>query len=414
VTFGDNTISIYIDGEFKASKSSSISGMASNIYSVFIGDADQGSCRSGMDAAFNGIIDELRMYNYVLSQEEIQTLYDNDKTDEVDKNEIEKEIYECPITISNLISKELIDYQIKIEITYSEILSKIHGHGADLRFFESQTTDPYKSPYSGLKYWVEPQDESGNKIAVWIKTNLSPLSSKIIYMYYGNSDEKYMDNGDDVFEFFDACDKIGSWNVIEEPGYKPSAPYENHYQSLGFNVENQDSLIFTSYFEDIGSKFVQWNYHAGQGFVVSSVIPYNYDQGSAAIWQDYGGGNNPGGIEFGLNTDLTEQSKTGHPTYNKLYKYEIVKNANNWNFNCIRISDESYLASGTKSGTIGAIKYIGWHTLRPAVRQNYVGTFGNGIHFKSRYLDSSSYNIVEVVYYGMHVRKYASTEPSIS
>ena len=97
---------------------------------------------------FTGIIDEVRIYNRALSEEEIQALY-----------------------------------QAKARLDYG-----------DIRFTDSDGS-------TLLNYW---QEADGR---FWVKVPSIPASStKTIYVYYGNPSANSLSNGDNTFDFFDDFD----------------------------------------------------------------------------------------------------------------------------------------------------------------------------------------------------------------
>jgi hypothetical protein len=110
---------------------------------------------------FNGIIDEVRIYNRALSDVEIQALY-----------------------------------QAKARLDYG-----------DIRFADSDGS-------TQLNYWQEVDGK------FWVKVPSIPASTtKTIYVYYGNPNTTSQSNGDTTFEFFDDfVDNRNNWVVRSGSG----------------------------------------------------------------------------------------------------------------------------------------------------------------------------------------------------
>jgi len=101
-------------------------------------------------------------------------------------------IAEIPIKITS--SYSLAGYQLLLNITDRSILDLI-ADGSDLRFYSSQTSDPYVEPYSGIPYWIEELND--NQAKIWLKLDLI-AGEQIIYMYAGNKSSP-KSNFDSVF-----------------------------------------------------------------------------------------------------------------------------------------------------------------------------------------------------------------------
>jgi hypothetical protein len=88
-------------------------------------------------------------------------------------------IAEIPVKITS--SYSIAGYQLLLNITDPAILSLIKD-GSDIRFYESQVSNPYAEPYTGIPYWIENLTNSYAKI--WVKVDVL-AGEKIIYMYAG-------------------------------------------------------------------------------------------------------------------------------------------------------------------------------------------------------------------------------------
>ncbi len=90
-----------------------------------------------------------------------------------------------------------VDYQIKIELTSSNFdYSKVKINGEDIRFFDESG--------NSLNYWIEDWNGAERVSIIWAKVT-SPGTDKI-YMYYGHPDASSASTGSAVFEFFDDFD----------------------------------------------------------------------------------------------------------------------------------------------------------------------------------------------------------------
>ncbi len=131
---------IWVNGVLKNSAIRTVSA-GSNTAPLCIGSY----CLGSEDNYLNGTIDEVRIYNRALSEEEIQALY-----------------------------------QAKARLDYG-----------DIRFTDSDGT-------TLLNYWQEADGK------FWVKVPSIPANStKTIYVYYGNPNATSASNGDATFDFFD-------------------------------------------------------------------------------------------------------------------------------------------------------------------------------------------------------------------
>ncbi|OQB05190.1 MAG: hypothetical protein BWY21_02058 [Parcubacteria group bacterium ADurb.Bin216] len=120
-----------------------------------------------------------------------------------------------PITINSV--ESLTNHQVKMTIAYD---SDMQTDFDDLRFTASdgQTL---------LNYWIESKTNSSTA-DVWIKIPSLAIGSNKIYMYYGNPSVSTTSNGDNTFIFFDHFD--GS--VASTSKWSWAAPVSNSTLSL--------------------------------------------------------------------------------------------------------------------------------------------------------------------------------------
>ncbi len=106
--------------------------------------------------------------------------------------------YEVPITITNNTFANLTDYQVKLTVNTSALISngKMSSSGDDIRF-----TDTINC--KSIPYWIESGINTSSTI-IWIKLPLLKASSStVIRMLYGNSSASAASNGDSIFILFD-------------------------------------------------------------------------------------------------------------------------------------------------------------------------------------------------------------------
>ncbi|RLF65413.1 MAG: hypothetical protein DRN30_04025, partial [Thermoplasmata archaeon] len=170
--------------------------------------------------------------------------------------------YVLPITITEQSGQNLTDYQVLITITNTTILSHMKSDAGDIRFFETQVTDPYTETTGKLPYWIELKNDT--MLKVWVKLNLTANQSKTIYMYYGNPSASSESNGDAVFEFFDDFDTDKGYTEVGLGSYSVSnsiitVTWEDNRAGMDYNVILNDSFTFSAnqYIERIRMRTTQ-------------------------------------------------------------------------------------------------------------------------------------------------------------
>jgi len=128
--------------------------------------------------------------------------------------------YRRAITISNSLTQELSEYQIKLVIDTASLISagKLQSTCADLRFTDSDGV-------TLLNYWIESGCNTSETV-VWVRVpNIPASSSKTIYMYYGNPNAQPMSSGESTFIFFDDFTTLSSdWGLVPTPRTDRSNP----------------------------------------------------------------------------------------------------------------------------------------------------------------------------------------------
>lgn len=97
----------------------------------------------------------------------------------------EEAVFKLPITIHENSGTELRDYQIKLEIPYTNLHIARSDFG-DIRFFtRDNVTDPYHEINGSIPYWIEGWNNT--HLFVWVKVPYIPANGNVtIWMYYGN------------------------------------------------------------------------------------------------------------------------------------------------------------------------------------------------------------------------------------
>ena len=115
---------------------------------------------------------------------------------------IESGVHILPVYIENQLSEQLLNYQVKIAIDDSSILSKMQSDGSDIRIFDRLVSDPYNDTTGKLPYWIEKEPSTG-ELVLWTKLSLNANENKTVYIYFNNSGVTSESNGSAVFMFFD-------------------------------------------------------------------------------------------------------------------------------------------------------------------------------------------------------------------
>ncbi len=201
-TYDGNYLRIYMNGVLGDSKYVGVDMAANNFCSIFIGGANDvaSGCKySGQ--YFNGLIDEVKIYNRALTPEEIQQHYNETKPEELS---LSQWAYKREITIDNTEnSNALTDYQIKVEFDGSALISegKMNSDCSDLRFSDQNGNQ--------LSYWLE----SCPSVA-WVKVpNIPAGSTASIYMYYGNPNAASASNKSaTMYDWNDFSTQVNGYN----------------------------------------------------------------------------------------------------------------------------------------------------------------------------------------------------------
>jgi len=190
---------IYINGKIDAI--GTVNSLITNSRPLQIGRRDPGN---NFVAYFDGIIDEVRIYNRALSTEEIKAHYEF-KAEQPSPTitptppptmKWKDWKYHKEIIIKENSGKTLTDYQVLVELKGDDFPSKAKSDGADIRFTDTKGKE--------LSYWIESWDYSGKSAKVWVKVpRILANGETKITIRYGNPGASPQSDGDATFEFFD-------------------------------------------------------------------------------------------------------------------------------------------------------------------------------------------------------------------
>ena len=94
------------------------------------------------------------------------------------------------------------DYQVRVDVTYD---ADMQADFDDIRFVDSDDSTP-------LSHWRESYTAS-TSATFWVKVPSIPVGTKTIYMYYGNATATSASDGDATFVFFETFPNADSaWN----------------------------------------------------------------------------------------------------------------------------------------------------------------------------------------------------------
>ncbi|OQB08278.1 MAG: hypothetical protein BWY21_01355 [Parcubacteria group bacterium ADurb.Bin216] len=193
------------------------------------------------------------------------------------------------ISINNTSGSALADYQIKMTISYD---SDMQPDFDDIRFTSTNMFTP-------LNYWIESKTDSATA-NIWVKVPSIPTAGTTIYMYYGNSSAVSQSNVANVFVrqitnnvFALPMDEGSGTVTYDKSGNSITASFYNSPVWRGSNCRQGDCIGFN------GSNYLSLSYSP---FVQSSAITYSFwfnipsGGGGWAMGQGVAGGQGSGGI----------------------------------------------------------------------------------------------------------------------
>jgi hypothetical protein len=123
------------------------------------------------------------------------------------------QIINSTLNYNATLSNDLNDYQILITIDTASLISqgKLKNDCSDIRFLDSDDK-------TLLNYWIESDCNTANT-KIWVKVPFIPsLTTKTIYVYYGNPSATSLSNGANTFDFFDDFESYADGSDINNQG----------------------------------------------------------------------------------------------------------------------------------------------------------------------------------------------------
>lgn len=347
---------------------------------------------------FNGLVDEVRVYNRALTSEEVSDLYQNygyTTTNAPGKVFVRKYSTSEPIatlgnetfggiskagsfqmgtniskvyasinnqTIYNESSSfkynrkitftpatSVANYQFKIELNASDFdYSKTKADGSDIRFYDANNTE--------LNYWIENWNISGTS-TLWVK--VPTIGTDKIYMYYGNPYNQDVSNANNTFvRVIDGNSLKGSWNFDEGSG---SIAYDKSGNNNNGTLTNNSSYSSPGWVDGKYGKALSFN------------------------------GNN--WVDCGTNSSLNTppqftQEAWIYPTitddsYHGFLGYQPDDNtpSNNVRSACLYVSEKTRLHAGFGNVTYWNSLLTGYNVITQNTWNHVVATF-DGIYYK--------------------------------
>ena len=223
----NNSVSLFLDGN-KISEVFAGQGVLGNKEASRLFTIGRKERLSGqVDSYFNGLIDDIRVYNRALSVSEIANLYTQGGWPILSAENLLDWNYQRPITLSTTTPSD--DFQVKVTLDNTFDYTKVLANGDDIRFYDANGVS--------LFYWIEEWNNVGNSI-IWVKAETTGTTD--VTMYYGNSLAAPETNGDSTFLFFDDFED-GVWTdkYIQSRANDATYTYATITESNGkFTVTN--------------------------------------------------------------------------------------------------------------------------------------------------------------------------------
>jgi hypothetical protein len=289
-----------------------------------------------------------------------------------------------PVTVTS--ATAFSDYQLKMNISYD---SDMQPDFDDLRFATGDGTL--------LPYWIESKTDSSSAVA-WVKSNVVS-GNNTIYMYYGNPSAVAASDGDSTFDFFDSFDgsslNTSKWVQAATGNYTigvsnsilalstTSAGSSAHIRSNGAVGHIPIDRIVrakaktTHFVRSSSPNYKEYVYLIGGGGIYSSLF-FAYD----ATYGKYFASNSGSG--WNILGDITGWSA------NTWHTYELKRNGST---SLIKTVDDSYaqtltsgiftnnsyiaIQTGGTDSSAGCSQYYDWILVRKYASTEPTAVFGN-------------------------------------
>ena len=198
--------------------------------------------------------------------------------------------YYVPVTISS--PEELNAYQVAVTLdTASLVLNgKLKGDCSDLWVVDSEGNP--------VPFYVE--DCPSTQTRIWVKTDLSPVDSRVFYIVYDNPNAEALSDPEAVFDFYDDFKNLSKW-AVESSSYIHQNDFLRiergfAYTQLPFNVQDGymvemkvrvDSLSGYGYsgtFPELCSSYYTASHNANADATVLYMVESGWHRGTVRYW----------------------------------------------------------------------------------------------------------------------------------
>lgn len=188
--------------------------------------------------------------------------------------------YRRSVNIDNAGRHSLTDYQVLLTLSKDNFdFTEVSSTGCDLRFTDTDGA-------TEINYWIESYDSIAQEAAIWIKVpHIRVLSSKIIYMYYGNSGASSMSNISNTFLLADDFETFFTGPLDHAVTFLTIPTYDGQNQPVHPDV---------IYFPEGWNGYKYWMAHTpftNQDYIVEEIDVVASNDGQ--IWEIPTGGSLP-------------------------------------------------------------------------------------------------------------------------
>ncbi|KXK25998.1 MAG: hypothetical protein TR69_WS6001001290 [candidate division WS6 bacterium OLB20] len=176
---------------------------------------------------FNGTIDDVRIWNYQLTDSEVYKVFQGDS-----QSSSQSGLYERTVTLSS--ATPLDNYQVRIALTGFDY-NKVQANGEDIRFYAGGNQ---------LDYWIETWNTSGTSV-IWVEVPYAGTNA--LSMQYGDASAVAGSDGAATFIFFtDLSSDPGLTGTNSANGY---ANYDSANDDIVYYFRRDTSSLVNRYFD---------------------------------------------------------------------------------------------------------------------------------------------------------------------